>query len=777
MVALATVCVTALAISGVYSFRRVVNERGRAEQALGEAEQSRGAADTSRAAAEARTNDLLLAQARLLVEKRPTEAIAYLKSYAASARPDWPATWAIAAQARSQIVAHHVFRGLHGSRVSSDARQLAGIDDAGRLLLVDLARAEATVMRGNTEPAVTVLALAATAMTALTADGKLWRWQLPGGPARELGSIDGKPIAILMSDDGRHAAVPTTEGPIYVFDADGKRTVLRGHTASIAFLAFSADGKLAASTGHDLVTCVWSLSDGVPRYRLDLQGWGVTFSPDGTTVAVAGEDSLVWLVDVATGKRRSLAGHTDRLNHVRFSADGKTLFSTSVDTTVRVGDVARGTSRVLAGHHLTVEQLAVSPDGKRLATASDDQTIRVWNLALGERSVLLGHDDHVGELAFTADSTQLASIDSGQARLWDLPALPVLAPTGSQIDELATTADGTVWAMGGDHLRGLASDGTARARLDTPGIRIRVAAIDDGRYVATAAKNGEVFLFTAGKTTPFVLRGHHGDANVLAFTPDGNTLVSAGDDHVIRLWRTADGALAKTLEGHTKAIWILEVSPDGKSLFSGGDDHGARLWDLDKGTSRELPAVDMVYSGSFSADGRLLAWSAGDATARLMSLADGTIRTFAGHRAVTRMVALSPDGSVLATGSDDQTVRVCTLRYEHCIVLADDGPIANLRFSRDGRRLLTNNSTHTIRVWDVATGAELLVAHGDPTAIETVLSADGNHAFVSFAKEPFVRVWSIDATPPRPERAWLDQLSSVALAADGTITSPLRVTP
>jgi eukaryotic-like serine/threonine-protein kinase len=774
MVALATVFVIALAVSGAYSVHRVVGERGRAEQARVVAEESRSAAEVSRAAAEARTDDLLLAQARLLVEKKPTEALAYLKSYAAASRPDWPAVWAIAADARSKIVARDVFRGLHELRIASDARHLAGVDEQGRLMLVDLATNEATVMRGASK--VTSLALRPRALAAVSADRNVWRWELPQGTSTPLGVVDGEPIGIMMSNDAHYVAVPVTNGTIYVFDPRGTRRVLHGHTASIAFFAFSPDGTLGVSTGHDLVTYLWSLDDGQPRARIDVQGWGVTFSPDGQTIAIAGEDSLVWLVDVATGKRRSLAGHTDRVNQLVFAADGRTLYSSSVDQTVRVWNLATGASRVLKGHQLTVETLAASSDGRFLASASDDQTIRVWDLALGESRTLLGHDDHVGEMVFTPDSRSLVSVDAGgQARVWDLPAPPVLAPTGGQVDELATSGDGTVWAMGADRLRALASDGTERARYDTPGIRIRVATSEDGRYAATAAKGGLVLLFKAGVPKPIVLRGHHGDANVLAFAPDGQMLVSAGDDHVIRLWRTADGKLERTLEGHTKAVWVLEISPDGKRLFSGGDEHGGRLWDLEHGTSRVLPAVDMVYSASFSGDGKLLAWSAGDSTVRLLSLADGSIRAFGGHRAVTRMVGLSPDGTVLATGSDDHTVRVCTLRDDHCIVLDDDGPIGTLRFSRDGRRLLTNNSTHTARIWDVATGAELLVAHGDPTAIEVALSADAKHVFASFEHEPYVRVWAIDAPPPEASSRWLAQLSSVTLAPNGDVVSPLAI--
>jgi WD40 repeat protein len=760
IVAFAAISLIALTAVGVYSFRRVVAERGRAELA--------------RDIAEARTNDLLLAQARLLVERKPTEAIAYLKSYAASASPSWPDVWKIATDARSKVVARHVFRDFVDARTSPDARWLIGRDRDGHVSVVDLTTLRATSPQ---LPSAKAVQSGLGAGFALGNDGVVRCWELPAGVPRELGRVDGDVNGLVASADGRRVAVVLPDGPIHVFGATGAHLVLRGHTASAAFVAFSPDGTLAASTGHDQVAYVWSLADSAPRHRLDIRGWGLAFSPDGKTLAIAGLDSKIWLVDVATGAKHALEGHTDRANHVAFSPDGATLYSTSVDANVRVWDLATGGSRVLVGHKLNVEEVTASPDGRFLVSEGVDQTIRLWDLALGESRVLLGHDDHVLQLVFAPDSRSLVTIDtSGQTRVWDLPSPPQLVPTGGQIDEMAADDTGSVWAMGSGRLRLLSTSGAELAHFDTPGIQTRVAASADGKYAATAGADGVVMLFARDRAQPRDLHGHNGDVEVLAFSPDGATLYSAGDDTIIRAWRTADGTLLRTFTGHEKAVYVLEPSPDGRWMLSGGDEKGARLWDLARGTSRVLPGTDMLFSASFTRDGSRVAWAAGGASVQMMSIADGVMRTFDGHRADTRMVALSPDGSMIATGSDDHTLTMCRLADGHCVTLPDDGPVHVLRFSRDGRRLLTNDDDHVARVFDVATGAELLAGYGEAHVIECVMSADGTRAFVSFAEDR-VRVWTIDAAPPEPSRAWLDRLSTVQLGANGDVASRIAVEP
>jgi WD40 repeat protein len=106
-----------------------------------------------------------------------------------------------------------------------------------------------------------------------------------------------------------------------------------------------------------------------------------------------------------------------------------------------------------------------------------------------------------------------------------------------------------------------------------------------------------------------ILMRHGGFVSALAFTRDGNTLISASGDNLIRLWDPATGKERRRLEGHTAAVLSLALAPDGKRLASGGADRTVRLWDLAAGTQARLIQGHRrsVASLSFSPDGTQLA--------------------------------------------------------------------------------------------------------------------------------------------------------------------------
>jgi WD40 repeat protein len=76
----------------------------------------------------------------------------------------------------------------------------------------------------------------------------------------------------------------------------------------------------------------------------------------------------------------------------------------------------------------------------------------------------------------------------------------------------------------------------------------------------------------------------------IALSPDGTLLATAGDDHLVRLWRISDRKLLLTLRGHSDWVRTVGFSPDGEILASGGDDRTVRLWNVSSGQhARTLP--------------------------------------------------------------------------------------------------------------------------------------------------------------------------------------------
>jgi WD40 repeat protein len=409
----------------------------------------------------------------------------------------------------------------------------------------------------------------------------------------------------------------------------------------------------------------------------------VAFSPDSRILAIGGEDGMVRLWDLATGREldRPLDAHDGLVSSLGFSPDGKTL--------------------------------AVSVLGHRRGDHLNG-AVWLWNLAAyRQTSPALRINPEVGSVAFSPDGKTLAvgpgSVTSnawggGQAQLWDVA-------THKQINNAATKGNADK-----------VSDHAAASVAFSP----------DGKTLAVGGMDGDdgatwLLNVADGHRIGKPLTAGFSSVTSVAFSPAGNMVAAGGaggetGDGAVWLWNVAAGReIGSALAVGDNEVTSVAFSHDGKILATGDDDGTARLWDVSTRKQIGDPLTTgggAVTSVAFSPDGKALAVGDEGGTAQLWDLAvviNDSAGTSIAIPGGVGPVAVSPDGKTLALGGEQGIVALWNMATRRRIgrpLAAGGDSVTSVAFSPDGRTLATSegsvgvstaSGSGTPRVWDVIT--------------------------------------------------------------------------
>jgi WD40 repeat protein len=266
---------------------------------------------------------------------------------------------------------------------------------------------------------------------------------------------------------------------------------------------------------------------------------------------------------------------------------------------------------------------------------------------------------------------------------------------------------------------------------------------------------------------------HSGTVKALAFSVDGQLVVSASADCTLKLWDVASGRELRSFAGHADAVGACALSADGARLVSGSRDETLKLWDVASGLELRSFAghENSVNACALSANGARLVSGSKDCTLKLWDVASGCeMRSFAGHTAPVWACALSADGARLVSGSADCTLKLWDVASgrELRSFAGHASAVWACALSADGARLVSGSSDRTLKLWDVASGRELRSFAGHADAVYAcALSADGAR-LVSGSADCTLQLW--DVASGRELRSFAGHADAVwacALSAHG----------
>ena len=389
----------------------------------------------------------------------------------------------------------------------------------------------------------------------------------------------------------------------------------------------------------------------------------------------------------------------------------------------------------------------------------------------------------------------------------------------------------------------------------------------DGRYIASGSSDRTIqFVDTAtGKVVGKPLKGHTDGVLSVRFSPDGKQLLSGSYDNTARLWDIATGTTLQEFKGHSWWVWAAEFSPDasrivtagqdgkaivwekwtamraridtrgnkpadddklkpttdspiygqytaftghngavysakfapnGKSVATGGYDKLVMIWNpdevkpvdigsrLDRKPDAKVNYVRMaghdgpVRSVTYSPNGQLVLSSSEDNTVRVWDAAAGeSVRALRGHGRAVRACAFSPNGEWVLSGGDDESVRVWNLRgYQETRVLhatvfsGHEDAVLSARFSRDGQMIVTASRDRTASLWDAASGKPLKrFEEGHEFLVSGAVFFPGGQYVATGAGDNSVRIWDMTAGTQQAALTPTGRIGTLAVSPDGKL--------
>jgi WD40 repeat protein/serine/threonine protein kinase len=312
---------------------------------------------------------------------------------------------------------------------------------------------------------------------------------------------------------------------------------------------------------------------------------------------------------------------------------------------------------------------------------------------------------------------------------------------------------------------------TLRGHLD---VVKSVAFSPDGQRIVTGSLDNTAKVWdVANGRELLTLKGHSLGIRSVAFSPDGQRIVTGSEDNTAKVWEAASGRELLTLRGHTYAIRSVAFSPDGQRIVTGSDDQTAKVWDAASG--RELLTVkghsSPIWSVAFSPDGQRIVTGSSDTTAKVWKAASGTnLFTLRVHNSWILSVAFSPDGQRIVTGSEDQIVKVwdAASGKELLTLKGHGGRVLCVAFSPDGQRIVTGSGDNTAKVWEAASGTNLFTLKGHSSGINSVAFSPDGQRIVTGSEDQTAKIWE---AANREElltlRGHTNEIISVAFSPDG----------
>ncbi len=525
---------------------------------------------------------------------------------------------------------------------------------------------------------------------------------------------------VAFSPDGKLIASGSSDNSIKIWNATSLeflQTLPKGHEGAVLSVVFSPDSTLLVSGGIDNKLMVWDMT--TFDWTMNMTGHvddvtGVAFSGDGTVIVSSSLDSDVCLWNANDGNLIDSLNCVFPVYSVAYHPTEAQLAAGCGDSVIRVWDTfLRVPLPSLVSETTLACDLSYNHDGTSLVSAHADGQTVVWDTESSTDQLVLTHKDGnvLGCVFLPSSSLFLAACSEGTLGLWDTASV-TQSDSYEIVSGYSTVVD---WSPNGTILA--SEDGNDIVLLNATLHEVgRLANHTDAVIGLDFSSNGSLLLSTsidyraiiwdlATQEPRLIVEPHEAfDALTCQFSPDDTMAVTTDDSESVILWNTSTGEEIRRFLGQTDISTSIAFSPDGNRLLVGSNDNVARIYEVDTGICLNILSghTDDILHVAFNSDASVVATCAADNSVRIWNSVTGEeINAFEDMVMRMEYVGFTPDDSmIIASGYDDKIHFFDSMLKTIVRTLSNHSDAVHCAvFNPDGTQLATVSEDGTCRTW------------------------------------------------------------------------------
>ncbi|MDZ8106238.1 MAG: hypothetical protein RM338_11540 [Nostoc sp. DedQUE12a] len=446
-------------------------------------------------------------------------------------------------------------------------------------------------------------------------------------------------------------------------------------------ISMSTEAKGLLKSNQDLEALVKSIKAGK---RLQ-QWWSVGVKPETQMLVKTALQDVVYSIK----ERNSLEGHSDTVTSVSFSLDGKMLVSGSADGVVIIWNRNGKKIKNFKAHENKITSLGFSPNSQKILSASEDKTLKLWTLEGKEIATFKGHGEEITTFSFSHDGQKVISASKDKTlKLWNLDGKEIKTFTGhtQSISSVSFSPDDKI----------IASISTSQGTSQEDKI-MKLWTID-GKEIKTLNDAGDSVSFSPNNQHIFLKN----DRYIILRRRDGS-FIKSFDYSYYYSFRTNRGFIFSSAVIDT-TNQNLVFSRDGQTIYLSNFSQNflnASILQINTGNKLNFDLAghrNTITSVSFSSDSKMVASGSEDKTIKLWSLEKTNFHTFnEDFLVVNNQVSFSPNSQIVTSINNDNN-EVKLLQRNGTLKTTLPGNNSHIIFS-DNNKLISGSELKTLQLW------------------------------------------------------------------------------